>query len=222
LGEYCHSLYVIRLTLNPQRSRIACFFILEVVAFETLIDTISFLKKEYVDYYNSYMQSTVIAYIIGFFIGVALVIVELIFACKLLKKPIDTSNNFINIEDRFENELKKRKKTRICFIVFSSILAFVMLINCFQSSQGSSSTTTKIVGLLIFVTVIVLESIAMANKEIHQDVEIAKELAVSNSTIEEKIAELKHLKELGVIDEEQYKNAVEKNIRDIVFGEIDR
>ncbi|MBE7081200.1 MAG: hypothetical protein E7372_01405 [Clostridiales bacterium] len=195
-----------------------CIFdlILEVVAFETLIDTISFLKKEYVDYYNSYMQSTVIAYIIGFFIGVALVIVELIFACKLLKKPIDTSNNFINIEDRFENELKKRKKTRICFIVFSSILAFVMLINCFQSSQGSSSTTTKIVGLLIFVTVIVLESIAMANKEIHQDVEIAKELAVSNSTIEEKIAELKHLKELGVIDEEQYKNAVEKNIRDIV------
>ncbi len=194
-----------------------CIFdlILEVVAFETLIDTISFLKKEYVDYY-SYMQSTVIAYIIGFFIGVALVIVELIFACKLLKKPIDISNNFINIEGCFENELKKRKRTRICFIVFSSILAFVMLINCFQSSQGSSSTTTKIVGLLIFVTVIVLESIAMANKEIHQDVEIAKELAVSNSTIEEKIAELKHLKELGVIDEEQYKNAVEKNIRDII------
>lgn len=195
-----------------------CIFdlILEVVAFETLIDTISFLKKEYVDYYYSYMQSTVIAYIIGFFIGVALVIVELIFACKLLKKPIDMSNNFINIEVRFENELKKRKRTRICFIVFSSILAFVMLINCFQSSEGSSSTTTKIVGLLIFVTVIVLESIAMANKEIHQDVEIAKELAVSNSTIEEKIAELKHLKELGVIDEEQYKNAVEKNIRDII------
>lgn len=183
--------------------------ILEIVAFADLIGMISYLREEYSDY--SYMQSTLTGYVIGFIIGVGLVIVEIIFACMLLKKPINNSNNFINKESYLQNQLKKRKRIRICFIVFSSILAFFMLINCFQTFKGSS-----IIGLLIFATIIVLESIAMSMKDFRQDNEIAKELAVSNSTIESKIAELKHLKELGVIDEEQYKNAVEKNIKDLM------
>ncbi len=91
-----------------------------------------------------------------------------------------------------------------------------MLINCFQTSEIANSSSTKVIGLLIFATIIVLESIAMSMKDFRQDNETAKELAVSNSTIEAKIAELKHLKELGVIDEEQYKNAVEKNIKDLM------
>ena len=183
----------------------------EIIAFADLIDSIDYLKTMDAGYYYSYVQSTIIAYTIGFFIGVVLVIIELIFACMLLKKPINNSNNFINKESYLQNQLKKRKRIRICFIVFSSILAFFMLINCFQTFKGSS-----IIGLLIFATIIVLESIAMSMKDFRQDNEIAKELAVSNSTIESKIAELKHLKELGVIDEEQYKNAVEKNIKDIM------
>ena len=132
----------------------------EIIAFADLIDSIDYLKTMDAGYYYSYVQSTIIAYTIGFFIGVVLVIIELIFACMLLKKPINNSNNFINKESYLQNQLKKRKRIRICFIVFSSILAFFMLINCFQTFKGSS-----IIGLLIFATIIVLESIAMSMKE---------------------------------------------------------
>lgn len=190
--------------------------ILEIVAFADLIELIDYLKMMDAEYYYSYMQSTIIAYIIGFFIGVALVVIELILACKLLKNLENKANDFIDKEIYLQHELKKRKRTRICFIVFSSILAFFMLINCFQTSEMVDSVTPKLIGLLIFATIIVLESIAMSMKDFQQDIKTTKELAVSNSTIEAKIAELKHLRELGVIDEEQYKNAVEKNIKDII------
>lgn len=190
--------------------------VVEILNFVNLISTINYLQTIAPDDYYFYMQSTFISNIIGIILGIALVVGEIIFACKLLKNPINSFNNFTYNEINFQNELKKRKRVRISFIVFSSILAFIMLINCFQTSEIANSSSTKVIGLLIFATIIVLESIAMSMKDFHQDNETAKELAVSNSTIEAKIVELKHLRELGVIDEEQYKNAVEKNIKDLM------
>ncbi len=191
--------------------------IFELIAYEELLGAINYLKEIYEEEYYSYMHSTVVAYKIGFFIGVALVIFETIFAFNLLKKPIKNENGFISGEYSFKKELKQRKRIRVFFIVFSSILTFFMLINCFLTSETAGSLVGKVIGLLIFTTIIVLESIAMSMKDFNEKIQATKETTVSaNLSIEQKISELKHLKELGVINDEQYKNAVDKNVRDII------
>ena len=187
--------------------------VVEIFNFVNLISTINYFKAIVPTEYYSEMQSTFISSIIGIILAIALVVVEIIFACKLLKNPASKANDFIDKEIYLQDELKKRKRIRICFIVFSSILAFILLISLFI---GEAYTVISEFGFLCFATVIVLESIAMSMKEFKEEIGTNKMVAPVNSGIEEKIAELKRLKELGVIDEEQYKNAVEKNIKDIM------
>ena len=80
------------------------------------------------------------------------------------------------------------------------------------------SNITSMLGFIIFLIVIVLESIALSMSDYSCKENVYKENAFINygSSLESKIAQLKHLKELGVIDEEQYKNAVEKNIKELL------
>ena len=187
--------------------------VVEIFNFVNLISMINYLKTIAPGDYYSYMQSTYISNIIGIILGIALVVVEIIFACKLLKNPANKTNDFIDKEIYLQDELKKRNRIRICFIVFSSILAFILFISSFITVANMG---ISMFGFLCFATVIVLESIAMSMKEFKEEIGTNKMVAPVNLGIEEKIAELKHLRELGVIDEEQYKNAVEKNIKDIM------
>lgn len=168
------------------------------------------LKNRYGSDYHTYVGITITGYIIGMIIGIALVAIELWFACKLIEQSNSIRANFINC---LEIPGYNKKRIRIAFIVFSSILAFILLIGQIQSS----STAGGIITFLIFATVIVLESVSMGMKDVKVENQARKEVAVTtNLSIEQKIAELKHLKELGVIDEEQYKNAVEKNIKELL------
>ncbi len=141
---------------------------------------------------------------IFFFLGVGLVVVELIFSIKLILKPV-----FIN------NTFKNKNSSRIGLIVISSILAVLMII--LGAGLGVSNITSML-GFIIFLIVIVLESIALSMSDYSCKENVYKENAFINygSSLESKIAQLKHLKELGVIDEEQYKNAVEKNIKELL------
>ena len=161
------------------------------------------------DYYiNVGISAT--GYMIGMIIGIALFVIELWFACKLIEESNSIRADFINC---LEIPGYNRKRIRVAFIVFSSILAFILLIGQIQSS----STAGGIIAFLIFATVIVLESIAMGMKDVIVEKQVKHNDAITtNLSIEQKIAELKHLKELGVIDEEQYKNAVEKIIKAIM------
>ncbi len=185
------------------------------------IETIIYLKNHYgIEYFDVHFAPTITYYFVGFFIGVALVVAEVIFAYKLLKTPKYIKSDFINVNDNFIKQIEQgksgfedKKGIRITFLVLSCILAFFGLIG----NIGSSSLAIGIIVFLIFITVIVLESIAMGMKDTKVEIQAKKEIAVtSNLSIGQKIAELKHLKELGVIDEEQYKNAVEKNIKEII------
>ena len=179
--------------------------ILEFITLDYLIAEIN--ARAGLPYFADW-QSTILAYIIVVLIGVALVIVELVLACKLFKKPIIIDDKYARTGGYDEDRLKKRKGVRICFIVFSSILAHILFINLFM---GMTYVAIAELGFLCFVTAVVLESIAMSMKEFKEE-----KVEPISFGIDAKIAELKHLRELGVIDEEQYKNAVEKNIKDII------
>lgn len=168
------------------------------------VDEINAIKEAYgTAYYETYVSELVTEFVIAFIIAVALLIIELVLACKLLKKP------------EFDGEgFKSRKKLRVTFLVISCVLAFFLLIS------GRRSYT--ILALLIFAPVIVLESVAMSKKDIKEQLpnslyQVKSEVApTTDLKIEQKLAELKHLKELGVINEEQYEEAVQKNIKQIM------
>lgn len=175
--------------------------VIEIVSLVKIFSQLNWLKENYPKYYAENIGA-LMGEMIGFFIGVALVVVEVIFAIKLIKKPKYTENGF-----------KSKKNLKITFIVISSILTLILFIGV---AMGSISWF-GIVGILSMATVIVLESFTMSMKDVKDFSSINQENGVSaNFTIGQKIAELKHLKELGVIDEEQYKNAVEKNIKEII------
>ena len=185
-------------------------FILEIIVLSETFDYIEQLKSYYGNDYYTYFSSTITGYMIGVIIGLVLIIMEVFFACKLIEESNTIRADFINgLEIPGYNKKDVRKK----FIVISSILAFILLIGQIQSS----AITGGVIAFLVFATVIVLESIAMGMKDVIVENQVKHNDAITtNLCIEQKIAELKHLKELGVIDEEQYKNAVEKIIKAIM------
>ena len=175
--------------------------VIEIVSLVKIFSQLNWLKENYPKYYAETIGA-MMGEMILFFIGVALVVVEVILAIKLIKKPEYTENGF-----------KSKKNLKITFIVISSILTLILFIGV---AMGSISWF-GIVGILSMATVIVLESFTLSMKDVKDFSSINQENGVSaNFDIGQKIAELKHLKELGVIDEEQYKNAVEKNIKEII------
>ena len=161
-----------------------------IILFNDTCSTIDYLKSYYGDeYFDINFSTTYVFYFMGFFTAVALFVVELVCAYKLLDKPKLIRNDFFkNLEDtcnkiRYEN----KKATRITFIVFSSILAILLLITT------SNSISTGIIGFLTFAAIIVLESVSMRMKDVKE--KTAKHaVGTVNLSIEQKIAELKHLK----------------------------
>ena len=161
--------------------------------------------------YLGELESTFIA---GIVIGIVLMILEIIFASLLIKAPV------------LENGAYKSKTSiRVSFIVFSSIIAFFLI-------AGISQNSANILVFLLFVAIIVLESFAMAQKDVKHVLESSKvpleeeqaesiasttlqtenQDIVKAQTTEEKILELKSLLKEGVLTEEQYKEAVQKVI----------
>ncbi len=103
---------------------------------------------------------------------------------------------------------KSTKKVDISTIVFSAIM-FVFAIVCF--AMGTASVFL-IISFILVMVMLGLKIGALCIKDVVKDAGVTtdgKSLAV-----EEKIKELKHLRELGAITDEQYNAAVEKAIKD--------
>lgn len=152
------------------------------------INTIISLVK----YYNYYSPE----YIIGFILGFALVVAELILTILIL---INISSN-------------NKKGIRVAFIVISSVLSFFLLVSV------STGDTSSIYFMILFVLVIIFESISLGMKETTTESQAQQKDSTSKtaSSIDEKVIELKHLLELGVISQEQYEAAIEKTIKSII------
>ena len=172
--------------------------VIDSIGFFQVIAEINNLSQEVNIKYGLLTTQSVISYMITFFTTIAIVVVEIVFICKLLKKPELTESGF-----------KNRKGLRMSFLIFSSLIALYILIGIFIAHSGKIGEF----GFLCFATAVILESIAIPMKDVKDDGKLNKKV---EGTLDSKIAELKHLKELGVIDEEQYKNAVEKNIKEIL------
>lgn len=160
--------------------------LIELIGISTLIE------------YASYLESYLGPFIVALVVAVVLLITELILAAKLIpNKPS-----------------KNKKGLRIAFIVFTSILIIFLFISLF--SETISAFT--VLGLLLFIAVLVLETVSMKMKDEIPDP--AKEEPVATTTetatIEEKVKELKHLLDLGVISQEQYESAVNKAVQKIM------
>lgn len=135
------------------------------------IETIVYLKNHYgIEYFDVHFAPTITYYFIGFFIGLALVVAEVVFAYKLLKTPKYIKSNFINQIEQGKSGFEDKKSIRITFLILSCILAFFSLIG----NIGSSSLAIGIIVFLIFATVIVLESIAMSMKDVKAESQVKK------------------------------------------------
>ena len=151
-------------------------------------------------------------------IGLGLVVAEGIIAIMLIRKPKLIE---INVDGVVTTSFENRKKLRVTFVVLASISAFFVLISIFIGSPLS------ILILVLFATIISLESVVLSLKNEAQITNQPSENSTNATTsatssptnpaksmsIEEKIAELKHLLELGVITQEQYEVAIERIIK---------
>ena len=148
--------------------------------------------------------------IIGLVIGIGLVITELILAILVLRMNLST------------DETTHKKGLRIAFIVISGILVFFLLVSIIAESTSS----LPIVALIVFIAVTALEAVAIALKDqvpvkatepqAQQSVAATATETPKDLSLEEKIKELKHLLELGVITQEQYEAAVDKAVKQIM------
>ena len=119
-------------------------------------------------------------FILGFIIGICLVVAELVLAIKLL---IGKSNPFI-------------KGIRIAFIVISSVSTLFLFISFLIGTVGG----TGFIALTVFIVVLVLESISFGMKDTKNTIR-TQNLATAESSVEDKIKELKHLLDLYVISQ---------------------
>lgn len=134
-------------------------------------------------------------FILGFIIGICLVVAELVLAIKLL---IDKSNPFI-------------KGIRIAFIVISSVLTLFLFISFLIGTVGGIGW----IALTVFIVVLVLESISFGMKDTKNTIH-TQNLATAESSVEDKIKELKHLLDLYVISQEEYESAVDKIVKKLI------
>ncbi|MBE7081876.1 MAG: hypothetical protein E7372_04890 [Clostridiales bacterium] len=143
-----------------------------------------------------------IGYILGYGIMSAIFLTEAFVSIPLLFAPIWIRLDYISGEGKFED----KRKLRIAFIVVSSIISLLFLIASFFE-------TSSIFFVFVFIAIVVLESVAFGMKD---ETERKRIFTNKNSSVEAKVAELKHLLELGVITQEQYERAINKVIKEIV------
>lgn len=156
---------------------------------------------EYLDLYQ------IAGYVLAYVIFIGLFIVEILLAIQLFITPIWIRLDYITGEGHFEG----KRKQRIGFIAVSSVFLLLFLIS-------SVFNNVAILEIIIFLTVIMLESIAFRMKDEKVNAIRNKRFNKYNSniSIETKIAELKHLLDLGVITQEQFENAVNKAVKQIL------
>ena len=114
-------------------------------------------------------------------------LISLIFYASVIKSPVQA-----------DGTIKQRKGRRICVVVFS-----------FLSAQWVT------MGLMIAVLCLKDLQTAVAEPSQSPQTHVSTPIQVPQ-TLDVKIAELKHLKELGVLDDETYKKAVNKILRDVL------
>ena len=133
-------------------------------------------------------SSLLMTYLIMYFIELAFSVVTLITYASVIKSPVQE-----------DGTIKPTKGRRICVVVFSALTAqwvtmglmiAVLCMKDFKDGQPSYTTNVGYQG--------------------------QRPVQAAPSSIDGKIAELKHLKELGVIDEEGYKKAVERLLKQII------
>lgn len=110
------------------------------------------------------------------------------------------------------NKYRYSKKLSVTIIVFLSIFIFFQLYN-----MATAFTGVLVVGLLLMLFAFITKIIEMSIKSdapVQQTVATAEQTTDKVQTVDDKCKELKHLKDLGVIDEEQYQKAIAKLIED--------
>ena len=135
--------------------------------------------------------------IVGFIIGICLVVAEFVLSIKLLATKANS----------------KAKGARIAFIVITGIITVFFLIYLCVVPSGYMS----IIGMIIFITVLVLElsSMSMSMEDKKNNFQ-RKNLATDEYSVEDKIKELKHLLDLGVITQEVFESAVDRIVRNLI------
>ena len=168
------------------------------------------------------------SYIIGFIIGVALVIATLVVSIQLLRKVYSVYD-----------EKEAVKKLRIAFIVLSFVMIIIFLIGLIIGSYSVLS----IIGLILFIGVVIMESLVLSMKEpktteefkasgvtnpynkFYQTTQASKVVNSSEQNLEQKqsfeskVNELKHLLSLKVITKEQFDNAVQELAKEVINKE---
>lgn len=72
-----------------------------------------------------------------------------------------------------------------------------------------------IIGMFIFIVILVLESISFSMKDKNNIIK-PQNLPTDEPSVEDKIKELKHLLDLGVITQEVFESAVDKIVRNLI------
>ena len=126
-------------------------------------------------------------YIVGYLIIAVFAVLNLVFSALVIKSPVQP-----------DGIVKQRNGIRICMLVFSIL-------------DGQWVTA----GLMI--AVLCLKDLRPANPAPSQMTQTQASMQTqAPQTLDAKIVELKHLKEIGVIDEESYKKAINKLMKDVL------
>ena len=186
-------------TLKRKLDITAAIIALAFYAIDIILEIIGIVAIVELYLYSYYTPTIDAAAIVGIIIAITLLNAILSLAIKLLKR------NPIN-----------KKGIRIAFLVVTSIMLLFLLISII-----SIFSVLSLLFIFCLIAIITLVSISIAQGENNGDAVKTKikETAYKtkqNPTIEDKIAELKHLLELGVINEEQYETAVNKAVKEIM------
>jgi len=137
--------------------------------------------------YYPWIAGYLIAEIIVYTLLSAFSVLSLIFYASVIKSPVQA-----------DGTIKQRKGRRICVVVFSVLTlqwvtaGLMIAVLCLKDSQLANPAQSQ-----------------SAQAQIHMQTQAPQ-------TLDAKVAELKHLKELGVLDEESYKKAINKLIQNIL------
>ncbi len=156
------------------------------------------------DYLIGYTKGQLISYLFIYIAFMIIYISNIILCANVIKSPVQS-----------DGTIRPTKDLRICTLVFCIIsglwvpAGIMIAVLCLKDVQEVSQIIPQI-----------QPTVQIDPAKQMQTVQVAPAQQLPTQTnepsIESKIAELKHLKDLGVIDEDVYKKAIEKMINDLV------
>ena len=138
----------------------------------------------YEEFFNPEIGPYVAQYCTSLIFLIIICMISLIFSSKVIKSPVQA-----------DGSVQSRTGKRVCMLIFNLLSG--QIVSC---------------GLII--AVLCLRDFPKPKPQPQAIYQPQPQVQPVKSTIDSKLIELKHMKELGIIDEEVYKNAVQKIIND--------